>query len=103
MAQATIQHLRTIFAQFGLPERVVSDNGLSFISWVFKNLLNRNEIEDVISALYHPATNGLVERAIRTFKGGLKKLGKGDIHTKLVRFLFSYWITPQSPTGVSPA
>ena len=56
-------------------------------------------------ATYHPATNGLVERAVWTFKGGVKKLKKGDIHvhTKLARFLFTYRITPQSTTGVSPA
>ena len=42
-------------------------------------------------------------RAVGTFKGVLKKLKKGDIHTKLARLLFSYRKTPQSTTGVSPA
>ena len=32
LAQATIQHLKTILAQFGLTGRVVSDNGPTFIS-----------------------------------------------------------------------
>ena len=56
-------------------------------------------------ARYHLATIGLVERAGDTFKEGLKKLKKGDIHgtDKLARFLFIYRITPQSTTGVSPA
>ena len=67
-----------------------------FISWKFKNFLHKNGVEHLMSAPYHPATNGLVERAVWTFKGGVKKLKKGDIHTKLARFLFSYWITPQS-------
>ena len=52
MAQTTIQCLRTIFAQFGLPERVVLDNGPTFISWEFKNFLHQNEVEHVLSALH---------------------------------------------------
>ena len=82
MAQATIQHLRTILAQFGLPKRVVSDNGPTFISCEFKNFLHLNEFEYVMYASYHPATNGLVERALQTFKGGVKKLNKGGIQDK---------------------
>ena len=78
MAQATIHCLRTIFAQFGLPDRVVSDNGPTFISWEFKNFLCQNGVEHVMSAPYHPATNGLVERAVQTLKGGVKKLKKDD-------------------------
>ena len=54
-------------------------------------------------ALYHPTTNGLVERTVQTFKGGVKKLKKGEIHMKVARFLLSYRITPQSTTEVSPA
>ena len=37
-AKSTIQCLRNIFAQFGLPERVVTDNGPTFVSAEFKNL-----------------------------------------------------------------
>ena len=87
MAQAPIQHLKTILAQFGLPDRVVSDDGPTFIRWEFKNFVRQNGVEHVMSSPYHPATNGLVERAVQTFEGGMKKLKKGDIQTKLARLL----------------
>ena len=93
MAQATIQRLRTIFVQFGRPKRVVSDNGPTFIRWELINFLHQNGVEQVLSALYHKVTNGLVERAAWTFKGGVKKLKKDDGYMKLARFLFSYQIT----------
>ena len=73
------------------------------ISWKFKNFLHQNRVEHVISIPYHPATSGLVEKAVRTFKGRVKKLKKGDIRMKLARFLFSYQTTPQSSTGALPA
>lgn len=45
------------------------------------------------SAPYHPASNGLAERAVQIIKQGLKKETKGDIHTRLAKVLFSYRIT----------
>ena len=59
----------------------------------------QNRVEHVMTAPYHPATNG----AAQTFKGGVEKLKKGDIQTRLAILLFSYKITPQSTTGVSLA
>ena len=47
--------------------------------------------------------NGLVERAVQTFKPGMKKQGDGSVDIKLACFLLSYRITPQSTTGKSPA
>lgn len=41
---ATIQCLRSIFARFGLPEHVVTDNGPSFMSDGFKDFLLKNGI-----------------------------------------------------------
>ena len=51
---------------------------------------------------YNPASNGLVERAIQTFKDGLKRLRSGSIKTRLARFLLHYCVTPHSMTGMSP-
>ena len=65
-----IQCLRTIFAQVGLPERVVTDSGPNFFNLEFMNFLCKNGVEHVMFALYHPATNGLVQRAVQIFKEG---------------------------------
>lgn len=52
---------------------------------------------------YHPASNGLAERAVQTLKSGLKKMRDGNLETRLARFLFWYRTTPHATTGVSPA
>ena len=62
----------------------------------------KNGIRHITLAPYHPATDGLVERAVQTLKKALKKQNNGDIETRLVRFLFHYRNTPHT-TGVSPA
>ena len=102
-SSTTIEKLRTSFASHGLPEIVVSDNGSNFVSSEFKSFLQKNGIKHITSAPYHPSSNGLVERAVQTFKQGMKKQGDGTVETKLARFLLSYRITPQSTTGESPA
>ena len=98
----TIEKLRTTFASHGLPEIVVTDNGSNFMSSEFKSFLQKNGVRHITSAPYHPSSNGLVERAVRTFKQGMKKQTDGTVETKLNRFLVSYCITPQSTTGESP-
>ena len=57
------------------------------------------------TSLYHPASNGLAERALRIFQEGMKKMdkGTGSLMTKLQRFLLNYRTTPQTRTGVAPA
>ena len=64
----------------------------------------KNGVKHLKTAPYHPATNGLAERAVQTFKTAMKKSGSsGNIDTRLARFLFHYRTTPNSTTGVSPA
>lgn len=60
-------------------------------------------IRHVHTPPYHPASNGLVERAVQTFKESMKRLRSGSVDTRLARFLLKYRVTPHSTTGVSPA
>ena len=53
-SQATVQQLRTTFAQFGLPKTVVMDNGTAFTSAEFQEFLHMNGVTHITSAPYHP-------------------------------------------------
>ena len=98
----TISLLRKSFASLGLPEVIVSDNATNFTSEEFEQFLKKNGVKHVKTPPYHPASNGLAERAVQTFKEAMRKLKDGSLDTKLSRFLFKYRMTPQSTTGVTP-
>jgi len=100
---ATTKALRNIFSTHGLPEILVSDNGSAFTSNEFKTFHKENGIRHITTAPYHPAGNGLAERAVQTFKEALKKESAVDLDTQLAKFLFRYRITPHATTGVPPA
>ena len=87
--ETTIEKLRPTFATYGLPEMIVSDNGSVFTGGEFKVFMQRNGIRHVTSAPYFPSTNGLVERVVQTFKQDMKKQERGNIETKLARFLLN--------------
>ncbi len=67
-SMSTVAILRSIFATHGIPELIVSDNGTPFTSHEFQTFIQCNGIRHNTSAPYHPATNGLAERAVQTFK-----------------------------------
>ncbi len=102
-SEAVMGELRTTFARFGIPETVVTDNGTCFVSAEFEHFLVQNGIRHITSAPYHPASNGLAERAVQIVKKGLKKVTEGSVTDRLAKVLFAYRITPQGTTGVSPA
>ena len=100
---ATVEKLRYIFAVHGLPQRIVTDNGPQFTSQEIAEFLERNGVVHVRVAPYHPSSNGLVERAVQTFKCGLLRTRRGTLGERLCRFLFMCRITPHATTGQSPA
>ncbi|XP_041987296.1 uncharacterized protein K02A2.6-like [Aricia agestis] len=104
-ASVVIGHLRKLFARFGLPKRLVSDNGPPFSSFEFAQYLERNGIRHTLIPPYHPSSNGAAENAVRSVKRVLKKaqLEKEDYNIALNRFLFTYRNTEQSTTGREPA
>ena len=104
-SERTIAVLRRLFAQFGLPEQVVSDNGPQFTSEDFKLFMQSNGIKHLRSTPYHPASNGAVERLVRSFKEAMKA-GRHDKLSpchRLQNFLLNYRSTVHATTGESPA
>ncbi|CAL9686186.1 unnamed protein product [Knipowitschia caucasica] len=104
-SSATISRLRRLFASYGLPEQIVTDNATTFMSEEFQLFMKRNGILHTTGAPRHPATNGLAERYVATFKAGMKKLDGEDLNVedKVSHFLLRYRRTPNSATGESPA
>ena len=101
--QSTIEKMRATFATLGFPQILVTDNGPQFTSSEFSQFTKINGIKHITSSPYHPATNGLAERTVQTFKEGMRRQKTGSVETRVARFLFAYRNTPQSTTGISPA
>ncbi|UYV69861.1 K02A2.6-like [Cordylochernes scorpioides] len=96
-SRTIIGHLREIFARFGLPELLVTDNGRQFDSSEFEEFTKINGIRHTKTSPYNPSTNGLAERYVREFKNSLRKnQGKDSIEINLQRFLFTHRPFPQT-------
>ena len=92
----TVELLRPLFAQFGLPETIVTDNGSCFTSEEFVYFLEQNTIKHITSAPYHLSTNGLAERVVQIIKKGLKKVTHGSVKSRLAKILLAYHTTPHA-------
>ena len=104
IAQHTIETLQSIFSHFELPEQLATD-GPQFTSHEFAEFMKGNGIKHIFSSPYHPSSNGLAERFIRTFKRAMQA-GERDgtsLHCRLAEFIFSYRYTVQANTNVSPS
>lgn len=95
--------LDEIFCTFGFPEIIVSDNGPQLTSQEFKDYCKKHGILHITSSPYHPRSNGLAERFVRTFKSRISSSDGSQLKNRLFEFLFTYRNTPHSTTGKSPA
>lgn len=110
-SKCTIDKLRHCFATFGLASTVVTDGGPQFKSVEFKEFLESNGVHHILTPPYHPASNGLAERAVQTVKDTfLKQMlhdakynTKRSLQHRIDSFLFSYRNTPHSMTGLVPS
>nr|XP_049466096.1 uncharacterized protein K02A2.6-like [Anopheles coluzzii] len=95
-SRATVAILRGLFARFGMPLSIVSDNGPQFTSQEFKNFCECHGIRQVTTAPFHPQSNGQAERFVDTLKRALKKIQTGgtSMDEALDTFLQAYRTTP---------
>ena len=101
----TVTALRDLFARYGIPRQLASDNGPQFTSDEFREFMEANRVKHIRAAPYHPATNGAAERLVQTMKKALKaSLQDGlPLEQALAAFLFRYRTTPHATTGVTPS
>lgn len=102
-SECAIKALREIFAEQGLPEVLVSDNGTAFTSEDFKTFMKCNGIRHILTPPYSPSSNGQAERFVQTVKNKLKSLAGTDMDIILPRLLFGLRSAPSSVTGKTPA
>lgn len=104
-ASATIKQLRELFARFGSPECIVSDNGTQFVAAETKQFFEEEGILHIRSAPFHPQSNGQAERFVDSVKRALTKAeGENSVHTVLQKYLQAYRSTHNPALGnTSPA
>lgn len=69
----TIHRFKLLFARFGIPEYLVTDNGSPFSSIELKHFFNQNEIKQITSSPYYPQSYGQAESGVKIIKSFLKK------------------------------
>ncbi|CAI5682743.1 unnamed protein product [Oreochromis niloticus] len=93
-----------LWCRHGIPHVLVSDNGPQFCSEEFRVFLKANGVKHIRSMPYHPATNGLAERFVQTFKHALRaSRGTAPVQQRLDTFLLTYRNTPHATTRETPA
>lgn len=102
-SSSLIQELRNVFATFGVPRKIVSDNGTSLVSAETEQFFKNNGIRHVTSAPYHPATNGQAERMVYETKQAVSKDKTGCLSCRIARFLFKQHTTISCATRQTPA
>ncbi len=105
-ALTAAKHLFNDFIlKFGLPNRVISDQGKEFENKLIHELSNFCGIIKSRTTPYHPQTNGTVERLNSTLLHMLRTLAESDKprwHEHLGKLMSAYNATPHSTTGYSP-
>ena len=94
------------FCERGFPTTLVSDNGPQFTSKEFADKMSKWGIKHLLTPPYHPASNGLAERAVGTIKSHLKKMNCPitplELYVNIQRILHFHNATPQASTDQNP-
>ena len=56
--ESLIATTKVIFAEYGIPHKIMSDTGTNFVSDKFRRFCNRLNIEQTVSSVHHHQSNG---------------------------------------------
>ena len=66
-AENLIARVKGIFAEYGIPHRLMSDAGSNFVSEKFKSFCSSLNIEQEVSSSYHHQSNRKVDACIMMY------------------------------------
>ena len=104
-ADAVAEELITLFARYGVPKEILTDQGTNFTSQLLQVLYKLLGVKPIKTTPHHPQTDGLVERFNKTLKDLLRRTiqGEGREWEKYLPYvLFAYREVTQESTGFSP-
>jgi len=94
-----------IILEYGVPDKILTDQGTNFMSEVFKSTCKLLKIEKIRTSAYHLESNGALERLHRTLAEYLRHYINGDQtdwDEWLPYAMFTYNTTPHTATGYTP-
>jgi len=96
-----IRAMKKLFARYGIPEKLITDNGTQFVSADFQTFSKEYGFEHTTSSPRYPQANGKAERAVGVCKRLMEKslIAKTDFYLALLDFRN----TPQAEIGLSPS
>ena len=103
-AQTTCNALMEVFARFGLPREILSDNGGNFTAGVTEKLMQMLGVKHIKCSPFHPESNGMLERSHQVLKKTLDKLGASQSNWDeyLPQTLLALRTAPHATLGISP-
>ena len=93
--------LRTMFARYGVPDVLISDNGPQFASEEFAAFARKWGFDHITSSPHFPQSNGKAENAVKTVKRLFTKCRESNCSEFLA--LLDWCNTPTEGLGSSPA
>ena len=99
--ETIVARTKAHFACYGIPDRVISDNGPQFCSQLYEDFARQWDFEHVTSSPYHNQSNGKAESAIKIAKRLLKKATQDKKDTNLA--ILAWRNTPKEGNFYSPA
>ncbi len=104
-AKSVAEALFSMISRVGILKEILTDQGTAFMSRTIRELYGLLGIKSVRTSVYHPQTDGLVERFNRTLKTMIRKFVYEDAKNWdkwLEPLLFAVREVPHASTGFSP-